>query len=1623
MATFPGLRFLLLVLTGLAVCIESSAGGNSSGSSPSSTVTTGVASPTHTSASASGIPASTVSKVTSVSPPVSSSSPSVTDTDINTTPPLTTSHQHSFTPTNAVHQTASSPLIITNPPELPTTKTTGIPASTVSKVTSVSPPVSSSSPSVTDTDINTTPPLTTSHQHSFTPTNAVHQTASSPLIITNPPELPTTKTTGIPASTVSKVTSVSPPVSSSSPSVTDTDINTTPPLTTSHQHSFTPTNAVHQTASSPLIITNPPELPTTKTTGIPASTVSKVASVSPPVSSSSPSVTDTDINTTPPLTTSHQHSFTPTNAVHQTASSPLSITNPPELPTTKTTGIPASTVSKVTTVSPPVSSSSPSVTDTDINTTPPLTTSHQHSFTPTNAVHQTASSPLSITNPPELPTTKTTGIPASTVSKVTSVSPPVSSSSPSDTITSHSASTVSNMNTTLPTLISSTTDKNQSCLYSLTEFVGDKTYAFKVTINTTIQMKFSVEYIDTLENTTAKNDLWKEKMIQIPFKALRPCRNYTVRVTPDCKPSGNHMFATKELNKNDIKKTEVNESGFYLETKWNLSKYFDIMTNESCTLKSLNFDDNCASPIEIYIPPKIPMINFTNMIPTTLEWTNKPEQCTNVTININCSEGQENLLLNKMSVDTIKPFQNYSCSGTFDSNGTQIQTKNFSVFIKCVMEGNVSDVQKNHFSISAKWNLKSPNCPTSKFDAEVTCNSDKGSCTGVGAQMQCNVSNLHHNTPYSCTFMAKYHKAFIYNETHNVTTTCGEPVFSHKPKVHWISHNAFTVTVTVSKWIGPSHVFKAELLIREKIENEKIQNNTNLDFTHTFDNLYYSTNYTLKIYAISEHDACEIMHSSDVHTKYNDKAVLGFLGFLIIITSIALLFVLYKIYLLKRKNSSDEREMDDLLPASTLLPVDPIAADALVEAYKKKIADEGRLFMEEFQSIPRIFSNYTVKEAKKAENQSKNRYVDILPYDYNRVPLSNGGKHDYINASFIEGYKESNKYIAAQGPKEETIGDFWRMIWEQQTSIIVMVTRCEEGNKNKCAQYWPSVERDTELFDDFVVKIKGEENCPDYIIRRLSLMNKKEKTAERDVTHIQFTSWPDHGVPGEPGLLLKLRRRVNSFKNFFSGPIVIHCSAGVGRTGTYIGIDAMIESLEAEGRVDIYGYVVKLRRQRCLMVQVEAQYVLIHTALIEYNQFGETEISLSDFHSVVNTLRQKEGSEPSLLEMEFQKIPKFKNWRTSNTASTEENKKKNRSSVVPYDFNRVLIKLEEDNSNGSDAEDEEDYSSDEEDETPTKYINASYVDGYWCPRNVITAQGPLPDTVADFLQMLYQHRVKTVVMLSDCTENGQEFCSQYWNDEKKDFGEMVVEVKETETFPTYIRRSLEIQHTKRKESHTTQQYHFLKWAGNELPANPHDLIDMMKTIRQNGGYKNSMENRGTPIVVHCNDGSSRSGIACALWNILDSADTEKLVDVFQVTKSLRKERHGMITSLEQYQFLYAALEVAFPVQNGEVKKAAVSPDTVQVINEETALISATAEDQEEAASSQPVEQQADAGASGASGDIGANGITGISGDTGTGGDIGASGDTGAHGASESSEQPEKPPSESATNGPTVTVEV
>ncbi|XP_026635801.1 receptor-type tyrosine-protein phosphatase C [Microtus ochrogaster] len=975
-----------------------------------------------------------------------------------------------------------------------------------------------------------------------------------------------------------------------------------------------------------------------------------------------------------------------------------------------------------------------------------------------------------------------------------------------------------------------------------------------------------------------------------------------------------------------------------------------------CSKKNFNVSDGSCTPakiIELDVPPgteKFTLHNCTEQIyaNTTicLEWKTEPSRCNNtkITYKFHCNDTADSQEYSqKILLTSLKPQTYYTCAAEVLYNNMILFQENKTVETDLGIPEKPRKVLCEN--VTETKTLVIWDRPSTFLNGYYLCSNKTSSenCEELkGTESHAEVIQLKPYTYYRVSLHAYVNGRVQRNgsaEQCFFQTKAARPSKVNKVKAIRVSENAISVTCEPPHEMnGPRKFYILE--VRSERSLPKTFNETTCRFD--LKDLYYSTDYTFLVSFFNGEYQGEAFVKNE-STSYNAKALITFLIFLIVVTTIALLVVLYKIYDLRKKRSSNLDEQQELVTRDEekqLMDVEPIHADVLLETYKRKIADEGRLFLAEFQSIPRVFSKFSIKDARKPHNQNKNRYVDILPYDYNRVELSeiNGDAGStYINASYIDGFKEPRKYIAAQGPRDETVDDFWRMIWEQKATVIVMVTRCEEGNRNKCAEYWPRMEEGTRAFRDVVVKIIEHKICPDYIIQKLNITHKKEKATGRDVTHIQFTSWPDHGVPEDPHLLLKLRRRVNAFSNFFSGPIVVHCSAGVGRTGTYIGIDAMLEGLEAEGKVDVYGYVVKLRRQRCLMVQVEAQYILIHQALVEYNQFGETEVNLSELHSCLQNMKKKDPpSDPSPLEAEFQRLPSYRSWRTQHIGNQDENKKKNRNSnVVPYDFNRVPLKHELEMSKESEPESEESSDDDSDSEETSKYINASFVMSYWKPELMIATQGPLKETVGDFWQMVFQRKVKVIVMLTELTTGGQEVCAQYWGEGKQTYGDMEVVIKDTSKSSAYTIRVFELRHSKRKEPRTVYQYQCTTWSGEELPSEPKELVSMIQNLKQKipkSCPEGMKYHKHAPILVHCRDGSQQTGLFCALFNLLESAETEEVVDVFQVVKSLRKARPGMVGTYEQYQFLYDVIASTYPAQNGQVKKTS-SQDKIEFHNE------------------------------------------------------------------------------------------
>ncbi|XP_026124279.1 tyrosine-protein phosphatase non-receptor type 9-like isoform X3 [Carassius auratus] len=274
---------------------------------------------------------------------------------------------------------------------------------------------------------------------------------------------------------------------------------------------------------------------------------------------------------------------------------------------------------------------------------------------------------------------------------------------------------------------------------------------------------------------------------------------------------------------------------------------------------------------------------------------------------------------------------------------------------------------------------------------------------------------------------------------------------------------------------------------------------------------------------------------------------------------------------------------------------------------------------QEYEEIRKEPPAGTFDYSKKASNQIKNRYSDVLCLDQSRVrlcPLNNEDDEtsDYINASFMDGYKRSNAYIATQGPLPKTFGDFWRMVWEQMVLIIVMTTRVVERGRVKCGQYWPLEAGRTEDYGYFLVRNVHIEMFQDFKLSHLELFN--TQTGEcRELSHYLYMSWPDFGVPKSASAMLDFRahvkqRQESSLRTLYPDwmgppggpPVVVHCSAGIGRTGTFCTLDICLSRLEDIGTVDIKQTVRRMRTQRAFSIQTWDQYYFCYKAVIEYAQ-------------------------------------------------------------------------------------------------------------------------------------------------------------------------------------------------------------------------------------------------------------------------------------------------------------------------------------------------------------------------------------------------------------------------------------
>lgn len=433
-----------------------------------------------------------------------------------------------------------------------------------------------------------------------------------------------------------------------------------------------------------------------------------------------------------------------------------------------------------------------------------------------------------------------------------------------------------------------------------------------------------------------------------------------------------------------------------------------------------------------------------------------------------------------------------------------------------------------------------------------------------------------------------------------------------------------------------------------------------------------------------------------------ELVLIAFLGILLIITCVLLAILVYINYfgsrqlqsylIFWRKDSFESRHKliktrvsvdDGEMGLGTFEPrSNPIATNDLL-AVVAPMLEADIPIKQEYNYAPRS-QLFSWNHGKLPENRCKNRYGNLLPYDHTRVTLrkepittssssttsSNGMTTDYMNANFIDGYKKVGRYIASQGPINATLDDFWRCVWQYHVQQIVMLTNLEESGKAKCDKYWPEK---SQYYGMVKVTLQKTELFADYTIRYFQL---KKDNETMQTTQYHFLSWPDHMVPLYACTLISFVNSIRSAPAYKDSddPMIVHCSAGIGRTGAFIMIDSMLLMAENEKRIDIWAHFCRIRTQRINMVEKYAQYRFVYQVLLEALSHDPTDISCTNFG---NYLKQSiRGGSSCSLHKQYEILNTMSKSKLTpdvckfGLANHQFNRK---SDIIPPDYARVIL--------------------------------------------------------------------------------------------------------------------------------------------------------------------------------------------------------------------------------------------------------------------------------------------------------------------------------------------------------------
>ncbi|XP_069489695.1 receptor-type tyrosine-protein phosphatase V-like isoform X2 [Ambystoma mexicanum] len=573
----------------------------------------------------------------------------------------------------------------------------------------------------------------------------------------------------------------------------------------------------------------------------------------------------------------------------------------------------------------------------------------------------------------------------------------------------------------------------------------------------------------------------------------------------------------------------------------------------------------------------------------------------------------------------------------------------------------------------------------------------------------------------------------------------------------------------------------------------------------------------------------------------------------VLLTGIVILGLIYwrRSRVRRRRKNHPTQEMT----AYTLRNIHrPIPIQNFKQVYEMKTASASQIFFQEFEELKEVGKDQSKIEAELPENVSKNRYPHVLPYDHSRVklsPIGNDPTSDYINANFIPGYIGYQEYISTQGPLKKTIEDFWRLIWEYNVRNVVMLTVCMENGRVLCDHYWPSDGTPTS-YGQISVRLVAQDISSEWTKREFRLWNDGLKL-ERDVHQLHYTAWPDHGLPESTTSMVyfveMVQEHIQASKG--SGPTVVHSSAGVGRTGTFIGLDRLLQQLKQERVVDVFRVVYTMRMCRYLMVQTLRQYIFLHTCILDkiiedqLSGFGDKETSRPILQKTFSQHYLKKSANGNagflqeyevLLEVAKDEVRVDQAVPAAVTPQTQSY-----SGMLPYDRCRVKF-------------------------SPVG-----------------------PDPLSDGAKAWFIPPPGVECWPSDSSP----ICT----------GSLSIQNTAMKNVMGWKCMHLKMKHEKKMKERLIHHFNFPLWNEEDEP-NADNIIKFLAVLQQSAPSRR----RSAPLLIHCSAGVGQMGTILAMDNLLHQAKTDKSVDVYAVTLRIAKSCCFMTPTLDQYVFLHAFLK-------------------------------------------------------------------------------------------------------------------